>query len=250
MFSLLLRPGVEREEYLIAELWESGTSGIIEEEQGIRAFFEATADRFALLRRFAACTPEVREEQPIDWAQATRDAWPPMPVGHRFLLAPPWCDQPTPPGRLRLPIYPGMACGTGRHPATQLALEAIEQYVRPGARVVDVGTGSGILAAASILVGAGQVVACDIDPEAAGIARERLDAAVFIGSASAIRSRWADVVIANIDAATIEELADELERIRKPESKLILTGFPEWDVPEGLRTKKTLRREEWLCLVC
>lgn len=245
MFSLYIRPVPDSEDSLIVELWDCGTSGIIEEDGGIRAFFEDLSQ----LHRFDAYAPEVREEQPTDWAQVTQDAWPAMAVGQRFFLTPPWCLEPTPPGRLRLPIHPGMACGTGRHPATQLALEAIEQYVRPGDRVVDIGTGSGILSTAAALMGAAHVVGCDVDPEAIRIARERVSIPMFIGSAGAIRSRCADVVIANIDAATIEDLAAEFARIRKPDSTLILTGFPEWDAPEGFAVKKMLRREEWLCLV-
>jgi len=246
MYSLFFRPPADREDLLIAELWECGTSGIVEEEDGIRAFF----DDLSQVRRFAGQNPEVREEKLVDWAQATRDAWPPFRVGQRFFLAPPWCDQPTPPGCVRLPIYPGMACGTGRHPATQLALEAIERHVLAGAAVADVGTGSGILAAAASLVGAGKVIGCDVDPDAVGIAGERVLVPLFVGSADAIRAAWADVVIANIDAATIEQLVGEFARIRKPESVLILTGFPEWDVPEGFTPKETLQREEWRCLIC
>ena len=245
MFSLFFWPSPDNEDVLIAELWECGTTGIIEEDGGIRAFFEDQSQ----LNRFDAYAPEVREEKPADWAQVTRDAWPAMAVGQRFFLTPPWCLEATPEGRLRLPIHPGMACGTGRHPATQLALEAIEQHVRPGDSVVDVGTGSGILSAAAALIGAAQVIGCDVDPEAIRIARERVIVPMFIGSAEAIRSRSADVVIANIDAATIEDLAAEFARIRKSDSSLILTGFPEWDAPEGFNVKKILKREEWLCLV-
>jgi ribosomal protein L11 methyltransferase len=246
MFSLFFRPSPDREDYLIAELWECGTTGIIEEDGGVRAFF----DDLSLLKRFDSYAPELREEEPVDWVQATREAWPPITVGQRFFLTPPWCIELTPPGRLRLPIYPGMACGTGRHPATQLALEAIEEHVRPGDSVVDVGTGSGILAAGAALLGAGRVIGCDVDPDAIKIAGERVSVPLFVGSASAIRSDWAEVVIANIDAATIEELAAEFARIRKPDSVLILTGFPEWDVPEGYREKESHRREEWVCLIC
>ncbi len=235
MFSLLFRPPPDQEDLLIAELWECGTTGIVEEERGIRAFF----DDLSQVHRFASQNPEVREEKAVDWAQATRDAWPPIAVGKRFFLTPPWCDQVTPPGRLRLPIYPGMACGTGRHPATQLALEAIERHVRPGDAVADIGTGSGILAAAAALVGAGRVIGCDIDPDAVRIAHERVQLPMFVGSAGAIRSAWADVVIANIDAATIEDLAPEFARIRKPKSVLILTGFPEWEIPEGFVPKES-----------
>ena len=250
VFSILLKPPPQLEDQVTAELSECGTTGIIEEIGGIRAFFDVSTNCGDLLRRFGAFAPELREEQPIDWEQATRDAWPPMLVGRRFFLAPPWCAEPTPPGRLRLPVYPGMACGTGRHPATQLALEAIEKHVRSGDRVADIGTGSGILAAAAILVGAGLLIACDIDPEAVAVARARLEAPLFVGSASAIRSTWADVVVANIDSATIEAIATEVARIRKLNATLILTGFPEWDVPQGFQPKEILRRNEWLCWIC
>ncbi len=143
----------------------------------------------SLLERFAEFSPELREEEPTDWEQVTRDAWPPLCVGERFYLVAPWDETaPTPPGRLRLEIYPGMACGTGRHPATQLCLQAIERYVKPGTRVLDVGSGSGILSDAARLVGAGCVVGCDIDPDAVRIARERVRVPMFVGSADAVRS--------------------------------------------------------------
>ena len=123
-------------------------------------------DAAALLQRFAEFSPELREEEPTDWERVTREAWPPLCVGERFYLVAPWDEAAvTPAGRLRLEIYPGMACGTGRHPATQLCLQAIERYVRPGARVLDVGSGSGILSDAARLMGAAQVIGCDIDPD-------------------------------------------------------------------------------------
>jgi len=106
------------------------------------------------------------------------------------------------------------------------------------------------LSAGAALLGAGRVIGCDVDPDAIGIAGERVSVPLFIGSADAIRSHCADVVIANIDAATIEQLAAEFARIRKPDSVLILTGFPEWDLPEGYQAKESYRREEWVCLIC
>jgi len=252
LFSLLLHPSSsEIQDLLIAELHGCGTLGITEEDAGLRAFFDAGQDLQELARRFAEFAPEVREEEPADWEQLTRDAWPPILVGERFYLAAPWDDQvATPPGRLRLSIYPGMACGTGRHPATQLCLQAIERYVRPGAQVLDVGSGSGILSDAARLMGAASVIGCDIDPDAVRIASERVHIPMFVGSAEAVRSRWADVVIANIDAATLERIATELERVRKPESMLILSGFPEWDLPEGFSPKEILSRQEWCSYVC
>ena len=117
--------------------------------------------------------------------------------------------------------------------------------------MIDIGTGSGILSAAALLVGAGRAIAADLDPDAIRIASERMqDVRLFIGSADAIRSASADVVVANIDAATIEQIARELTRVRKPGSTLILSGFQEGDVPEGFQPKETLRLEEWICWIC
>jgi ribosomal protein L11 methyltransferase len=255
LFSLLLHPPPGREDFLVAELQECGTAGLTEEDGGLRAFFETGEDAGALARRFAEFGPELRAELPTDWEQVARDAWPPLCVGERFYLVAPWHNEApaavaAPPGRLRLEIYPGMACGTGRHPATQLCLRAIEQYVQPGDRVLDVGSGSGILSEAARLMGAHFVIACDIDPSAVRIARERVHVPMFVGSVDAVRSQWASVIIANIDAATIESIAGELARVRKPNSTLILSGFPESDVPEGFTPKDVLRLEEWRCFVC
>ena len=250
MFSLLLQSPAEREDSLIAELSDAGTVGIVEEDGRLRAFFDDDCDHARLFDRFADFAPELRQEPSTDWAQVSRDAWPPLLIGRKFFLVAPWSDEPTPAGRLRLEIYPGMACGTGRHPATQLCLEALEKYVHPGDRVLDVGTGSGILSAAAALLGAGLVVGCDVDHDAVNVARERVHLPLFTGSADAISSYWADVVVANINAAAIEQLASEFARVRKPDSTLVLSGFPEWDLPEGISAKKTLGREEWRCLIC
>jgi ribosomal protein L11 methyltransferase len=250
LFSLLLHSLPEHEDFLTAELSEAGTVGIVEEDGRLRAFFDDGCDRTRLLHRFAALEPELRHEPSTDWEQVSRDSWPSLLIGRRFFLVTPWSDEPTPAGRLRLEIYPGMACGTGRHPATQLCLEALEESIRPGDRVLDVGAGSGILSAAAILLGGGIVVGCDVDHDAVNIARERVHLPLFTGSAGAISSNWADVVVANINSATIEELAPELARVRKPDSTLILSGFPEWDLPDCVAAKKMLAREEWRCLIC
>ncbi len=255
MFSLLLHPSPDLEDFLIADLQECGTAGIAEEDTGLRAFFAGDRDALSLLRRFAEFSPEFREEASTDWERVTHNAWPPLSVGERFFLVAPWQSEqhnaePTPAGRLRLEIYPGMVCGTGRHPATQLCLQAIERYVGPGARVLDVGSGSGILSSAAALMGAGCVIGCDIDPDAVRIASERVSLPMFVGSVAAVQSQWADVIVANIDAAALEQIAPELERVRKRDSTLIVSGFPESDQPKGFSPKEVLRSDEWCCFIC
>ena len=250
MFSLLIQSLPDHEDYLIAELWQQGTAGIVEEDGRIRAFFDDDHDSGPLLDLFAQFAPELRREPSVDWAEVSREAWPPMMIGRRFFLVAPWSNAPTPDGRLRLEVYPGRACGTGRHPATQLCLEAMEEYIRPDDRVLDVGAGSGILSAAAALLGAGQAVGCDVDHDAVEVARERVRLPLFTGSVDAVRSHWADVIVANIDSATIEGIGPELARVRKPASTLILSGFPAQDLPEGFNARKVLQREEWRCLIC
>jgi ribosomal protein L11 methyltransferase len=250
VFSLRLHAPPEEEDYLLAELSECGVSGITEEAGGLRAFFGDDGDASGLIERFARYRPELSEVEPVDWAQVSRDAWPPLRIGQRFYLVAPWCEIETPAGCLRLEIEPGMACGTGRHPATQLCLEALEKYLRPGAAVLDVGTGSGILSQAARLLGASRVVGCDVDADAIAIARRRVHLPLFVGSADAVRSQSQDLIVANIDAASVELLAPDIERVRKPASTLILSGFPEWDAPRGFDPRDRLQREEWLCLVC
>ena len=250
MFSLRFDIAPVEQDYLVAELSECGVLGVTEEPGGLRAFFgdEPEADR--LLQRLEAYHPRLEQIDAVDWEQVTRDAWPPLLVGERFFLVAPWCREETPAGRLRLEIEPGMACGTGRHPATQLCLEALEMYVRRGDAVLDAGTGSGILAEAARLLGAGSVVGCDVDPEAIVFTRPRVRVPLFVGSVDAVRERSQDVVVANIDAGTVEAIGLELERVRKRDSTLIVSGFTEWDVPGGIQAKEIRRRDGWACWVC
>jgi ribosomal protein L11 methyltransferase len=220
MFSVRIEVEPERGDVLLADLWEAGTLGVIEGDGFLEAFFAdaGSAKRFGDPLRAAD----------IDWVRATQDAWPPVLVGQKFFVVAPWRTEPTPPGRFRLEINPGLHCGTGEHPCTQLCLEAMEQVIRPGDAVLDVGSGSGILSMAAKLLGAGRVIACDLDPGAEKVAP------FFVGSADAVRSGAFDVVVANISEAVMGEMRPELERVAP---KRILSGFQD-------------ERGEWACVVC
>ena len=247
MFSLEIDCDPDDRDMLIAELWEQGSAGIVElNPLTVRAFFEEGSNRAALQKLFPGARE--REEEQRDWVQSARELLQPMEVGRRFFLAPEWRDDPTPEGRFRIVVNPGMAFGTGVHETTRLCIEALEDYLEPGMTVLDVGTGSGILARAAGLLGAGRVVACDIDPVAVEIAGFG-----FVGSVDAVASSAADVVLANISPEAIAQLSADLMRARKPGGVLLASGFETHEVEQvraALPTAREVRQKgNWALLV-
>jgi ribosomal protein L11 methyltransferase len=219
MFSLEIECDPEDRDLLIAELWEKGSAGIVEmAPHRVRAFFEDGADREGLRRMYPGAGYRIEEQR--DWVQSARDLLQPMEVGSRFFLVPEWRDDPAPAGRFRIEINPGMAFGTGVHETTRLCIEALEDYLKPGMTVLDVGTGSGILAKAAQLLGAGKTWACDIDPIAVEIAGDG-----FVGSVDAVACGTADLVAANISLEAIIQLAPDLLRVLRPGGLLLASGF-------------------------
>ena len=207
------------DDLLIGRLWEAGTLGVTEGDGYVDAIFE-DAD-------VASQFGEPQAVIDVDWVARTHEAFPPLLVGEKFFIAAPWRTEPTPPGRMRLVINPGAQCGTGYHRCTQLCLEAMEKLIRPGDSVLDVGSGSGILSVAAKLLGAGRVVSCDIDPDAAG------PDTFFIGSVNAVRSGTFDVVVANINEDVMGSMRPDFERVARVR---ILSGF---QTDDG----------EWTCVV-
>ncbi len=247
MFSLEIECDPDDRELLIADLWDHHSAGIVElSNVRVRAFFEDTEDRDELLQLFPGAAWRMEEDR--DWVQSARDLLQPMEVGERFFLVPQWRDDPTPPGRFRIVVNPGMAFGTGVHETTRLCLEALEEFVTPGARVLDVGTGSGILARAATLLGAGKVYACDTDPVAVEIAGNG-----FVGSADAVAAAAVDLVVANINPETIVRIAPDLLRVLRPGGVLLASGLeiPEVDqVTAALPPARDVRyRSNWALIV-
>ncbi len=167
---------------------------------------------------------EVREIAEEDWASAWKAHYHTFRVGQRIVIRPSWLDDQPMDGDVLVSLDPGAAFGTGLHPTTRRCLEFLEQVIRPGHDVFDVGTGSGILAIAAIGLGARHVFAVDVDPIAVTTARENvamngLTAQITVDQGSvdhpAGEERF-DVVVANIIARVILELAPRLvDRLRQ-----------------------------------
>jgi ribosomal protein L11 methyltransferase len=258
MFSIDIECAQDDREMLIAEVWEAGSTGVVELDNSLRAFFDDDARQPELQTRFGG---EIKPADTRDWVAFAHEFLKPMEIGGRIFVCPEWRDDPTPPGRIRITVNAGLAFGTGAHETTRLCLESLERHLKPGMTVVDVGTGSGILAEAAAKLGAGAVWANDNDPEAVAVARENFERAgvqvsLSLGSADAFPGSLADIVLANISPAWIADLAEEWVRVLKPGGAGILSGFEATDVPRvsdaleaaGARITGRFGEREWRML--
>ena len=245
MFIARIPCTAENHDLLIAELSEAGTLGITElDEPGGAQVLQAWFDDEPTARLFSS---DVRPAPPTDWVAEAQALWVARQVGQRFFLVPPWSAEATPAGLLRLEYQPGMACGTGEHAGTRLALTALDQTVRPGHRVLDVGTGSGILTQAALLLGASFAIGCDIEEADVAIAKQNSSGTFFVGSARALRSGEFHVVVANINAASLKLLLPDLRRMLKPDGRLLLSGFRPGELE--IAGAEELNLEGWRALV-
>jgi len=151
--------------------------------------------------------------------------------GRALVVKPSWTHYRLKGGDIVIEIDPGMAFGTGQHPTTAMCLRALEDQVRTGASVLDLGCGSGILAIAAAKLGARRVLALDVDPNAVRAARENA-AANAVADVIEVREgtleaegRPFDVIVANISGLTLERLAVPLARSLAPGGSLITSGF-------------------------
>ncbi|HUB07953.1 MAG TPA: 50S ribosomal protein L11 methyltransferase [Myxococcales bacterium] len=163
------------------------------------------------------------------WAESWKRHFQPLRIG-RLHVVPPWDEGPTPAGCHRLVLEPGLAFGTGSHETTSLCLEAVDRELaaHPGARLFDVGTGSGILAIAALELGAGRVLATDDDPIAVRTAREnarRNGVTLEVRLAGEEPPGTFDVVVANILSNTLVALAPLLQSRLAPGGRLFLSGL-------------------------
>jgi ribosomal protein L11 methyltransferase len=174
----------------------------------------------------------LRTVQDQDWESAWKTFFKPLRVGRRFVIKPSWEEYSPRPEDVVLELDPGMAFGTGAHPTTQLCLEALEESVHPGERVLDFGTGSGILALAAARMGA-SVLALDIDPVAAAAAELNVTAnhlreevRVQGGGLEALApGDCFDGIVANILAGVILDHAEDLAARCRPGGWLIASGI-------------------------
>jgi len=182
--------------------------------------------------------PLVCEHDEDVWREGWKRHFARTAIGRRFEVVPPW-ESPTPlePGRITLIIHPGMAFGTGHHETTAGCLELLEDVVRPGDVVADVGCGSGILAIAAAKLGATLALAIDNDPEAVNAAHDNIVRNQVIDHVRVVladgppladesgRAEGFDIVVANILAETLASMRERLTSCVKVGGAIVLSGI-------------------------
>jgi ribosomal protein L11 methyltransferase len=208
--------------------------------------------------------PAFRTIPDQDWTAGWKSRMPILHLGHQIVIKPTWQDHTPAEGEIMLEMDPGLAFGTGLHPTTQLCVEAAEDLVRPGDRVLDLGTGTGILALVAVRLGAGSVLAVDTDANAVAAARQNIAAndaegAIELrqGSLADVEGRY-DVILANILAPVINRMAEAgLASRLRADGTLVASGILDEQVAEvvetlaanGLRVTERRMSQEWAALI-
>jgi ribosomal protein L11 methyltransferase len=264
-------------------LSERGTTGIEEVDEGpgwkrLKAYFPADGKKSSLLQALkrylkslekiypdiARSRTEIQRIPEQDWSENWKKFFKPLQVTPRFLVRAPWSSVRPKKGVVQIVITPGMAFGIGTHATTRLCIQALEKRLpKGGAAVLDVGTGTGILAILAAKAGAKEAWGIDIDPlavEAAGenVTLNAVSDVVRIrqGSVGRIRKRF-EVVAANIDFRSLRRISAPLARRVKTGGCLILSGILNQDEASlrrlyqethVLKWLETVREGEWSCL--
>ena len=226
------RVPAELEEIVLADLWEAGTVGVQSTPAGLEAWFPEGFEP-ELPERAGVSAGPWEPVADLDWLAGYREQAQPFPVGSTLFVDPREPEEPSPDvpeGRRLLRLPARTAFGIGSHESTSLAVELLESADLRGRRVLDVGTGTGILAFASLLLGASEVIAFDIDPASpfnALVNRRlnRLNPRLFVGTSAALADTRFDLELINVIPEEIgPEMPGLVQRLR-PGGEAILSGI-------------------------
>ncbi len=240
---------------------QAGSQGVRLEAEGVVAYLPITGEteerrrflqeRLTHLPEWGLPPVQKVEEQEVDeaeWAESWKRFFRVQHVGRRMVIKPSWQEYDPQEGELVVELDPGMAFGTGQHASTQLCIEFLEELVQKGATVVDVGTGSGILAIVSAKLGAAQVWAGDNDPVAVltaqrNVTRNGVERVVSVHLAEGCEGApECDLLVANITAEVIEGLLPDFARCVRRGGFLVVSGIVK---ERSERIRALLSRVPW-----
>ena len=231
-----LYPEVEQSEMIAIMAYYPDTLDIEEVKADLAARLADLTDFGLETGQVSLESQELAEE---DWADNWKKYYEPARITHDLTIVPSWTDYEATPGEKIIKLDPGMAFGTGTHPTTKMSLFALEQVLRGGETVIDVGTGSGVLSIASSLLGAKAIYAYDLDDVVVRVAQENIalnpgmdNIQVAAGDLLRGVDLEADVIVANILADVLIHLTEDAYRLVKDQGYLILSGIisEKWDM--------------------
>ena len=243
--------------------------GWFEQNEHTHDVLQAVRQRLAELSRedfgivMGSLALEMQSVADEDWSENWKKYYKPFRIGTHLVVKPTWEPYAPEPDDLMIELDPGMAFGTGTHETTNLCMQLLEKHLSDGMRVMDVGTGSGILAIAAAKLGAKDVLAIDIDPDAVKVARENVvlnkaDGRVRVVKGDLVKGEAmpCELAVANIVADAICMLAGPLTRHLVRGGLLICSGIireREQDVlaaakAAGYQVADRLEKGEWVAL--
>jgi ribosomal protein L11 methyltransferase len=266
------------DELLSAYLFDQGAVGITQSEDQVLVYFSEPCDLGQIeseLQRFLArlragginlpaITIARQQIEAQDWHSAWKRHFKPIFISERVLVRPSWETAMMAPGQIEIIIDPKQAFGTGHHATTRSMMQMLEKYLRAGMHVIDVGTGTGILAiAAAKLQPNVSVIALDSDPVAIEAAQENIClnhvqdcVKLYAGTPEALQPLPVDLILANLQYPMLLPLQADFSRRLKKEGILLISGLLEHEGEPmqqalagfGLRVIETRKEEEWLTL--
>jgi ribosomal protein L11 methyltransferase len=230
----------------------------------LTALFTADIDVEATLRKvaviFGAELPphkvEILEDK--DWVREWMDSYQPLQMGKRLWICPSWCEAPDK-NATNLLLDPGLAFGTGTHPTTAMCLKQLDKMLLDNKSIIDYGCGSGILAIAALLLGAKHAIGIDIDPQALLASRDNAerngitDEQFPVYLTSDQPKIQADIVVANILAGPLVELAPQLTDMSNNKGHIVLSGILKEQQKAIINAYSAFALEvvqegDWICL--
>jgi len=265
----------ENSERIASALFDWGSTGLIESDEKLIAYFPDSADIESLRRDLprdiaAAAAPwpdarlEIEAVAERDWNAEWKNHWAPVSICPDLIISPSWIEVPPRPGLSVVVIDPEMSFGTGTHATTRLCLRLLKENMNRGEAVLDVGTGSGILAITALRMGAARAVALDLDPVSIRCAkknalRNRVGGRLllFAGPLSALRLSRFDTMLINIDRAAILKILPLAAEMLDYGDRIILSGILSDEEDElraalagtGFKVLSTSTMDEWIAFV-